>query len=1154
LDGYFSRIETGLTWQVLSLSRRTSFYGIFFVNKNMQCPACNFTNPPEVNFCGNCGFGLLNRCPSCGSQNPAGFKFCGQCGKLLNSPQPSPISPALAVSKTESISERRQLTVMFCDLVGSTTLSERMDPEDLQNILQIYYELCQASVSHYGGYIAKYLGDGLLVYFGYPRAQEDDAMQAIRASLDIINRITQVDINSFSDKPGLLKVRIGLHTGLVVISNLGAGKHTEKADVVGETPNVAARLQSLAEPGSVLISSSTYQLAKGFFDTEPLGPQSLKGISVPMAIYRVVGEIKTRSRFEVAQSYGLTSLVGREREIKLLLQSWKRVQKRCGQVLLMGGEAGVGKTRLLQMLKEDIVKDSGSWVESRCSATHLNSAFYPVIEMLEQLFRLDQHDSTELKVQKLENLISPYGLQLEETIPFLMTILAIPPVDRYPAPVYTPEKAKQQTLQVLHELFKSMASYKPLVFILEDLHWADPSTLEFVGHFIGTLSKVPLLLVLTHRPEFVSPWNQASPITRITVSRLSRKQVEELVLNIAKGKRVPDEIREQIISKADGIPLFVEELSKMVLESGLLTEADGVYDLVTPISPIAIPSTLQSWLMARLDKLSSLKEVIQLSAVIGREFTYSLLQAVSTIEEKLLRHYLEQLVDAELLYQQGQPPDSKYTFKHALIQDAAYSSLLNSKRQQYHRHIATVLQEKFTKVKELHPELLAYHCTAGGLIKEAVGYWEKAGQRSKLGSHYLEAIAQFNNALDSLRKLPPSKERDRNELKIIVDLIAPLTGPKSFGSPEVENAINRAKELCEQTGDSTQLFPVVFGLQGYYTMKGNIQLAAEAAKRFYLLTKDTKDSALKLVSHFGMGISFTYLGQLEKARYQFQEGIKIYEPERHTRLASIYSFNPGLACMRSLSVTLWLLGFPEQAIHLADKAIEHGREIKHVYSLATALTFAAMVSYYCNNPPATRKYTEEARTICSEYGFSSWLLWSNILHGWSLFEIDSKEAGLSEIKNGILAWKSKEWELILPFFLSILAKGYVINGQYEEAEKALDEGLAVINKNGELTSESELLRLKGEVVLLNPNTPRGANDKDAESYFQHAMEVARGQKAKSFELRAAFSLGRLWHKQNRVNEARKILLDTYEWFEEGLDTSDLREAKALLSQLGCTGR
>jgi class 3 adenylate cyclase/predicted ATPase len=1120
----------------------------------MQCPACNFTNPPEVNFCGNCGFGLLNRCPSCGSQNPAGFKFCGQCGKLLNSPPPSPISPEVAVSKTEPVSERRQLTVMFCDLVGSTTLSEMMDPEDLHHILQLYYELCQASISHYGGYIAKYLGDGLLVYFGYPQAQEDDAMQAIRASLDLINKIQQVDINSFSDKPGRLNVRIGLHTGLVVISNLGAGKHTEKADVVGETPNIAARLQSLAEPGNVLISSSTYQLAKGFFDCESLGPNTLKGISLPMEIYRVVGEIKARSRFEVAQSYGLTSLVGRKREKKLLFQSWERAQRTCGQVLFISGEAGVGKTRLLQMLKEDIVKDTGSWVESRCSATHLNSAFYPVIEMLEQLFLLDQHDTTELKVQKIENFLFPYGLQLEVIIPFLMTILAIPPVDRFPTPRYTPEKAKQQTLQVLQELFKSMASQKPLVFILEDLHWADPSTLEFVGHFISTLSNVPLLLVLTHRPEFVPPWDQASHISRITVSRLSGKQVEELVLNITKGKKVPDKIKEQIISKADGIPLFVEELSKMVLESGLLTESDGIYDLVTPVSPIAIPSTLQSWLMARLDKLSTLKEVIQLSAVIGREFTYSLLRAVSTIDEKLLRHYMVQLVEAELLYQQGQPPDSKYTFKHALIQDAAYNSLLKSKRQQYHRQIATVLQEKFTKVKELHPELLAYHCTAGGLFREAENYWEKAGQRSKLGSHYLEAIAQFNSALDSLKKLPPSKERDQNELKIIVDLIAPLTGTKSFGSPEVENAINRAKELCELTGDSTQLFPVVFGLQGYYTMKGNIQLAAEAAKRFYLLTNDTKDSALRLVSHFGMGISFTYLGQLENARYEFQQGIDIYNPERHTSLTSVYSFNPGLACMRSLSWALWLLGFPEQAILLADKAIEHGREIKHVYSLATALTFAAMVSYYCNNPTATRKYTEEARIICEEYGFSSWLLWSNILHGWSLLEIDSKEAGLSEIKKGILSWKSKEWELMLPFFLSILANGYAKNGQYEEAEKALDEGLALINKNGELTSSSELLRLKGEVILLNPNTPRGENVKEAELYFQHALEVARGQKAKSLELRAAICLSRLWHKQDRFKEARKILLDTYDWFGEGLDTSDLREAKALLSQLGCTGR
>src|SRR5215813_11403122 len=686
--------------------------------------------------------------------------------------------------------ERRQLTVLFCDLVDSTVLASQLDPEDLREVVRAYQEVCAKVIARFEGHIAQYLGDGLLVYFGYPLAHEDDAQRGVRAGLGMIEAVGQLNTRLAQDglRPAptqsrqrgvRLAVRLGIHTGLVVVGEIGSGTRQEQL-ALGETPNLAARLQSIAAPNTLVISAATLQLLGGFFTYQSLGTFLLKGLAQPIEVYRVLYESMARSRLEAASSNGLTPLVGREQEIGLLLERWAQVTDGLGQVVLLSGEAGIGKSRLVQVLKENVASEPQAWLTPcQCSPYYQHTALYPLIDLLERVtLRFDREESPQQKLNKLEGFVVQYGLPLAETVPLLAALLSLPlPADYAPLTV-SPEQQKQQTLQALLTILLKIAAQQPVLFVMEDLHWVDSSTLELLSLLVDQGPTARILALFTFRPDFSPPWAGRSHLTQVTVNRLPRRQAVEVVRQVAHGKALPTEVVEQVVAKTDGVPLFVEELTKMVLESGLLQEREDRYELTGPLPPLAIPTTLHDSLMARLDRLAAAKAMAQLGATLGRAFSYELLQAVSPWDEGLVQQGLHQLVEAEFLYQRGVPPQATYTFKHALIQDAAYQSLLRSTRQQYHQRIAQALEAQFPEIVETQPELVAQHYTTAGCAEQAILYWQRAGQHASRRSANVEAISHCTTGIELLTSLPETPEHTQQALSLHIALGAALLRTK----------------------------------------------------------------------------------------------------------------------------------------------------------------------------------------------------------------------------------------------------------------------------------------------------------------------------------------------------------------------------------------
>jgi class 3 adenylate cyclase/tetratricopeptide (TPR) repeat protein len=784
--------------------------------------------------------------------------------------------------------ERRQLTVMFCDLVGSTALPEQLDPEELREVVRAYQEVCAEAVDSHDGYIAQYLGDGLLVYFSYPQAHEDDAQRAVRAGLGIVGAIHELPLLN-TRLQQTLQVRIGIHTGLVVRGEMGGGKKRDPMAIVGETPNIASRLQGLAKPNTVVISSATYRLVEGLFECHDLGMHALKGISSPMKVYQVICESGVWSRFEVSATKGLTPLVGREQEVGLLLERWEQVKEGRGQVVLLSGEAGIGKSRLVQVLKEYVAGEAHARIESRCSPYYQNSAFYPVIDHLQQLL-FKKEDSPEEKLGKLKRALvgAQHAVPLQEAVPLFASLLSLPLPDRYPPLNLTPQRQKQKTMEALLAWLMKEAEKQPVLRIVEDLHWVDPSTLEYLSLLVEQVPTARIFTLLTFRPDFSPPWTGRAHLTQITLNRLNRTQVEVMVERVTGGKAIPAEVLQQLVARTDGVPLFVEELTKMVLESGLLTEQEGYYELTGPLPPLAIPTTLQDSLMARLDRLGTVKEVAQLGATLGREFTYELLHAVSPLDEATLQRELDKLVEAELIYQRGLPPQTRYFFKHALIQEAAYQSLLKSKRQQYHQKIAQILEERFTETAETQPELLAHHYTEAGFVGQAIPYWQKAGQIARQHSANVEAISHLTKGLGLLKTLEDTHERNQQELDLQTTLGPALMSTKGYASTEVEKIYTRALEICQQIGKTPQLFPVLRGLWEFYEVQGKLPTAHVLGEQLLSLAQSLQDPPLLLVAHDVLADTLLWLGEFASARAHSEQGIALYNLQQHRTLAFLY--------------------------------------------------------------------------------------------------------------------------------------------------------------------------------------------------------------------------------------------------------------------------
>jgi class 3 adenylate cyclase/predicted ATPase len=1051
--------------------------------------------------------------------------------------------PTPAPTTTSREAERRQLTVLFCDLVGSTELSARLDPEDLGQVIRAYHGACSEVVERWGGHVAKYMGDGVLAYFGWPQAHEDEAERAVRAGLDLVAAVAGLA----TPDDASLAARVGIATGRVVVGELiGAGTAQEEA-VIGETPNLAARLQALADPGSVVISQATRQLVGGMFELADLGPRRLKGFAEPLAAFRVVGAGRAEGRFEALHGERLTPLVGREHELGILLERWEWAKDGEGQIVLLSGEPGIGKSRLTRSLIERLADEPHTRLRYYCSPYHTNSALFPVIDQMERAAGFQADDTADIKLDKLEAVLGQATEGVAAVAPLIAALLSIPTGGRYPPVHLTSEAQKLRTFEALIGQVEGLAGQRPVLMVFEDAQWIDPTSVELFGLLIDHIQRLPVLLLITFRPEFTPPWTGYAHLTPLTLSRLGQRQGAQMVERLTGGKPLPPEVLEQILAKTDGVPLFVEELTKTVLESGLLTETGDRYALSAPLPPLAIPATLHDSLMARLDRLAPVKEVAQTGAVIGREFSHELLAAVSPLSEADLAAALEQLVNSELVFRRGAPPEATYSFKHALVQEAAYQSLLKARRQQLHARIAESLEQEFPEVGETQPEVLARHLTDAGLLEQAIPYWRRAGELAAERSANLEAIAHLSKGLELIETLPDAAELLGEELALRLAIGGPLTATKGYPAPEIERTYSRAWALCDQLGRSVELFSVVRGLWNYHQVRGELQRAHDLAELLVTLADAQEAPLRRAYACRALGGTLFFLGRLTDASAALNKGIAIDDTvaslDDHRADLLLHPEHAGIVGRLQLGRTLWFLGFPDSALEMIQAGLAAGRRLAHVNSLAFALNFAAALHNLRRDFDTARQCAEVAIDFAIANHLPQWLAFGNICRGFALACLGRQTEGIGELRTGMAGMHRVGAHLLDTQWLGLLAEAYLRADQPGFALGALDQAIETAGATGECYYEAELYRLRGVLLVATGDATEAA------FWFQRAIDTARRQEARSLELRAAMSLARLWRDQGRVDAARDLLAPIYGWFTEGFDTADLKDAKALLEEL-----
>ncbi len=980
-----------------------------------------------------------------------------------------------------------------------------------------------------------------LAYFGYPEAHEDDARRAVHAGLGIVEAMGRLNVRLERDRSLRLAVRLGIHTGQVVTGEVGAGARREQL-ALGQAPNVAARLQGLAGPDQVLLSDATHQLVRGFFDCQELGERSLKGVSQPMAVYRAVRESGVRTRLAVAEKRGLTPLVGRTTELGLLRERYAHVRGGRGQVVLVTGEAGIGKSRLLRAFREELALEAPHWLFCDGSPYHSNSAFHPVIELLEKLFRLHRDDSPEQRLGKLEEGLRRFSSPLAETVPLLAALLSLGVPDKYPSLRLSPEYQKSKTLELVLTVLLEMGDEQPVVFVMEDLHWVDPSSLEFLELLMGQSPMTRILILLTARPSFHPPWGTRSHLTQLTLDRLADGQVEAMVRTMAGGEILPDGVLGRIVERTDGIPLFVEELTKVVLTSGLASAV--------------IPATVRDSLMARLDRLGNAKEVAQLASVVGRGFTYEMLAAVSQLPEVRLREELARLVEAELIYQRGVPPSATYAFKHALIRDTAYRSLLKVARQRCHGKVARVIERSFPETVETQPELLAHHYTEARRLEPAIEYWQRAAKGAFQQSAIVEATAHLRRGTALLDDLPEGAQRDAWELTLMTDLGAALSATIGAAAPEVHQAYQRALELCQRREEAPELFWVLCGLSRFHYARSNHEKGLELGYRLVRLSASQQEGAQedvvrRIAAHWSLGAALFMVGEFTSAHDYVEQGIGFDCLDRDRPITSQTEGDCGVVLLGWSARCLWFLGYPERAVERQDQMLDFAERISHPLSVTYSLNYGIHLSYYRRDRARLLEQGQKELTLSRQQG--SWMeLSAQICLGWARTMEGDVEEGIKGVRDGIDSWVAIGTRTHLPQFLLMLAEASARRGLVDDGKRILREVLDLMQSTGERFLEAEAHRLQGELELTAKADSEAVLEKQqrhAESSFKRALAVARRQNAKSLELRAANCLSRLWVRQGQRHQARELLEEIYGWFTEGFDTQDLQEARDLLAEL-----
>ena len=1042
--------------------------------------------------------------------------------------------------KPQDTAERRQLTVMFCDLVGSTAMSARLDPEDMRQVMRAYQDVCSGVVARYDGFVAKFLGDGILAYFGFPHAHEDDAAQAVHAGLEIADAVSGL----WTLAREKLAVRIGIATGLVVVGDLvGQGSAQEQA-VVGDTPNLAARLQGIAEPGSVLVSASTRRLLGDRFRLRNLGRHAVKGLAEPVEVWAALGVSASESRFEAAHSVRLTKLVGREEETELLLKRWAMAKTVEGQIVLISGEAGIGKSRLAAWLTETIANEPHKRLRYQCSPYHCDSALYPFVRQFERAAGIAPQDDSRVKLDKLEAVLGEATERTNEVAPLIASMLSIPLENRYPQLGLSPAQQRRQTLSALLDQMEGLARQRPVLMLFEDAHWADATSLEVLDLGIERLRRLPVLLLITYRPEFEAPWKGQSDVATIALRRLDPSEAETLAERVTGGRKLPAEVLAQIIAKTDGVPLFVEELTKNVLESGLLVEEGGRYRLDGPLPPFAIPSTLQDSLMARLDRLATVKEIAQIGAAIGREFSFRLLNAVAGRDEASLISALTRVYESELVLRSGEPPASRYAFKHALVQDAAYESLLKSRRRMLHRRIAEVLRDGFSGLAEAEPELLAHHFTQAGMMEPAIEYWGRAGDLALRRSAFKEAIAHLGKAIQLTEELGDGSAKD-GKLTLQVAYGNALIASRGYDAPETAAAFARAHESAAAHKDAPERFSAIYGLWVGSYLRGELGSMRAQAATFLREVECQPDSPEAGVAHRVCGITNWVEGDHAGACGHFERALARFDPERDVDLAFRFGHDPGVGAMAYFALALWPLGRVDRALDLVEGMKSRIANIAHIGTVAYGNFHVVMFEMMRGEFAGTAPFAAALAHLASEHDLKLWKAFGVFLQGWATWQAGECAAGLAEMRDGLVLLRERNVAIFDGLFKSVLAKAEAQMGDFVGALGTLETAYAQSERTGQCWFDAEAHRTAGEIVLLSPERNLGK----AQAHFERALEIARAQRVRSWELRAATSLARLWRDQRRRAEAHDLLAPVYGWFTEGFDTLDLKEAEALLDEL-----
>lgn len=1019
-----------------------------------------------------------------------------------------------------SAAERRQLTVMFVDLVDSTRLSDSLDPEDVRDVIHAYQNTVAGEIGRLEGHVAKFMGDGVLAYFGYPRAHEDEAERAVRVALALNNLIGRLQ----APNGKRLSARFGLATGLVVVGDLIGTGAAQEQSVVGSTPNLAARLQEMAAPGQVVISDSTRRLLPRGFVTEALGEREVKGMAEPVLAFVVTGEHPIESRFDAMTGPSPQPMVARDHDFALLLERWTHAKAGDGQCILLVGDAGIGKSRIARALLDKLVEEEHFRLRYQCSPYHGDSALWPVTQQLVHAAGVDVDDPVETQLDKLEALLDLAGGH--EAAPLFAALVGINGSERYGKIELSPPVQRAQTLEAINSQLLGLAERRPVLMIFEDTHWIDPTTLELIEQSLDRIATARVMILMTSRPENQPALSAHPHVDRLTLNRLGRRGVEAIIRGLG-GEHLPPETVDAIISRSDGVPLFVEELTKAVLET----------------RETSIPASLQDSLMARIDRVSEARDVAQVGACIGREFDYPLLAAVADKPEESLRNALDRLADAELIFQRGTAPAAHYLFKHALVQDAAYNSLLRSRRRELHARIAKAL-ERGTSETDAAPELLAHHYTEAGTTMQAIASWQRAGEQAAHRAANLEAIQYFHRALALIRDLPKDQARDAMEFNVLTRLGPALMVVKGWAATEVGTVYERAKELAGRLERSADLVPPLIGIWLYHNARGQYDLADDLTTELFQVAKTTSDDALLLQAHHAAWPIPMFRGSFKSSNEHIEQGLSLYDAEQHKDHALIYMGHDPAVCAHACGAQAsWALGLPDRARRHATDALELARRLNHAPTLAFALWYVSGARAAHGDPSAVLPAAEELLKLSQEQKLRQTEASARFLGGWGAAMTGDVSAGLQEMRLGFAGWKSIGARHWLQLFDGLYAEGLIRGQRYSEALESLEAALELVEETGERWWESRIYHLRAEALLHS-----GQREAAVEN-LQTAITIARAQEAKSWELRATSRLAEIWAERGNRRAAHELLAPLHAWFTEGLDTPDLKAAAQLLDAL-----